>query len=85
MPTRPLPCQTRHDPRTPPVARAPARAAQGRQVHAAARPMKPGRDIVPVLVLGGLLLLFGVIYLAFPAFNGMMRHNDCIASGRTNC
>ena len=32
--------------------------------------MKPKRDIVPVLVLGGLLLLFAVIYLAFPAFNG---------------
>ena len=47
--------------------------------------MQPQRDIVPILVLGGLLLLFAVVYLAFPAFNGMMRHNDCIASGRTNC
>ena len=47
--------------------------------------MKPKRDIVPVLVLGGLVLLFAAIYLAFPVFDGMMRHNDCVASGRTNC
>ncbi len=47
--------------------------------------MKRPRDLLPLLVLGGLFLLFGLCYLAFPAFNGMMNHSDCIASGRTNC
>ncbi len=47
--------------------------------------MKRKPDLVPILVLGGLVILFAAIYLAFPALNGMMRHNDCVASGRTNC
>ena len=47
--------------------------------------MKGPRDLLPVLVLAGLFLLFGLGYLAFPAFEGAMNHSDCIASGRTNC
>ena len=47
--------------------------------------MKPKRDIVPLLVMGGLIALFALGYFAFPAFNGMMHHNDCVASGATNC
>ena len=47
--------------------------------------MKPGRDLLPLLVLGGLALLFALGYFAFPAFNGMMHHSDCVASGATDC
>ena len=42
-------------------------------------------DLVPLLVMGGLVLLFVLGYFAFPAFNGMMHHNDCVASGAVNC
>ncbi len=93
MPNRPLLCQTgfcqtgclsnRAQSANTPILR--GIVVREGQVHEASEPMKRGRDIVPVLVLGGLLLLFAVIYLAFPAFNGMMRHNDCVASGRMNC
>jgi hypothetical protein len=47
--------------------------------------VKRPRDLLPVLVLGGLFLLFGLAYLAFPAIEGMVNHSDCVASGRTNC
>lgn len=45
---------------------------------------KPG-DLLPVLVLAGLLALFGATWLLFPVLSGAMKHGDCVASGRIDC
>jgi hypothetical protein len=48
-------------------------------------PPRKGPDLLPLLVLGGLALLFVVGYFLFPAFLHAIQGNDCVASGRTDC
>lgn len=72
----------RHMPSEPPACQTGGRPTRVRRW---GRTVKPKRDIMPLLVMGGLVLLFALGYLLFPAFNGAMHHNDCVASGATNC
>jgi hypothetical protein len=42
-------------------------------------------DLVPVLVLVGLVLAVLASFWLVPAFMYMMKHQDCVASGRMDC
>ncbi len=41
--------------------------------------------LLPVLVLGGLVLLGLLAWLLFPTVQGWIAAQDCVATGRTNC
>ncbi len=45
----------------------------------------PPSRVLPLLVLGGLVLLGLLVWLLFPTVQGIIAHNDCVATGRTNC
>ena len=44
-----------------------------------------GPDLLPLLVLAGLVLLLIVGYFLFPTFLHAIQGTDCVASGRTDC
>jgi hypothetical protein len=44
-----------------------------------------GWDVVPMLVLVGLVLLMLLGWWAYPKLQRYMFEQDCIATGRTNC
>ena len=45
----------------------------------------PPSRVLPLLVLGGLVALGLLVWLLFPTVQGIIAHNDCVATGRTNC
>ncbi len=45
----------------------------------------PPSRFMPVLVLGGILMLGVLAWLLFPTLQGWIAGQDCIATGRTNC
>jgi hypothetical protein len=42
-------------------------------------------DVLPVLVLAGLVALFVAGWFLYPTFQRFLSAQDCIATGRTNC
>lgn len=60
----------------------------GSPLRAKSRPMSdkpPPSRFMPVLVLGGILILGVLAWLLFPTLQGWIAGQDCIATGRTNC
>ena len=46
-------------------------------------PKRP--DLMPILVLGGLIILGIASWWLIPAFMHLMKHQSCIGSGRMDC
>ncbi|MBV9782750.1 MAG: hypothetical protein JO264_02925 [Acidisphaera sp.] len=51
----------------------------------AGEPHEPRWDIIPLLVLAGLILAGLAGWWLFPTFYRYISNQDCIASGRTDC
>ncbi len=45
----------------------------------------PPSRVLPLLVLGGLVALALLVWQLFPVVQDIIAHNDCVATGRTNC
>ena len=48
-------------------------------------PRGPRFDLVPVLILAGVIVVAVVAWFVFPAIEGWLSYQDCVATGRTNC
>ena len=46
---------------------------------------KPPSSFLPALALAALIGLMLCGYWGFPYLQAWMHHNDCVATGRTNC
>ncbi|MCL2428112.1 MAG: hypothetical protein FWD12_02635 [Alphaproteobacteria bacterium] len=45
----------------------------------------PRFDLLPVLILAGVVLLALIAWRLFPLLEHWLAYQDCVATGRTNC